>query len=332
MFLRILAVVALFAFANLDLAQACSCFSSGDHSQTVEQRAVRSKDPRYSAQESLIAEVEILNHHGHGMDVGILQVLVGSESRSQVTVWGDPGHLCRPYTSQFKAGTRWLLLIDKNAHPYKGESSNDYSISICGTYFLPVSIVQSQKVIKGAITPGVTEMPLSMYPQWYSEILKKVDESVQKLQAAADQWEISCWAQIVLENPTNHHILASLPKAAKFKLNRENPLPKLSLTVDPQKILSDPSISAAVAQELTSHPISMDLDLNYSVYSTREWMVDPTRYLNFTVKSLLSEVESSSSHVLTLDLFDRNLRFRSGSTARPLKTPDHKLRFSFGLY
>ena len=36
------------------------------------------------------------------MEVELIEVYKGSESRKLVTVWGDNGILCRPYLSEFK--------------------------------------------------------------------------------------------------------------------------------------------------------------------------------------------------------------------------------------
>ncbi len=332
--LRTVAVVAFLTLFNFNFAQACDCSSLGDHSATIEQRAQWNKDPRYKAyvKESAVVEVEVLKHHQHGMDVGILQVLVGSESRSQVTVWGDPGHLCRPYTKQFAAGTRWLLFIDKiTSDPYTHEAVGDYSISGCGTYFLPVSIVQSQKVIRGAIAPGVTEMPLSLYQQWHGEILKNVDELANKIQVASDQWELSCWAQVALSGPTIYTVLASEKQSPKFKLTKDNPMSKIVLQVDPQTIFGNPDIPQSVAQEITQYPITMELELNYSAGYTDNWIVDPLRHLNFILGSQMNDAVFKSTHLMTLNLFDQNLGYKWGAAVRELKTPDYKVEFSFGL-
>ena len=43
------------------------------------------------------------------MEVEILDIYKGTEERKSVTVWGDPGHLCRPYLSTFKEGGNYII-------------------------------------------------------------------------------------------------------------------------------------------------------------------------------------------------------------------------------
>ena len=38
------------------------------------------------------------------MEVEIIEIYKGEETRKSVIVWGDIGNLCRPYLSAFKEG------------------------------------------------------------------------------------------------------------------------------------------------------------------------------------------------------------------------------------
>ena len=43
------------------------------------------------------------------MEVEIIETYKGIESRKTIIVWGDPGHLCRPYLSTFKEGQYYVI-------------------------------------------------------------------------------------------------------------------------------------------------------------------------------------------------------------------------------
>jgi len=76
------------------------------------------------------------------IQVRVSRVLKGSLDRAAepIRVWGDDGHLCRPYASTFPPGSEWFFVLDNRsfggfpAQP----GPRDYSISICGAYWLRV--------------------------------------------------------------------------------------------------------------------------------------------------------------------------------------------------
>ena len=74
------------------------------------------------------------------MEVELIEVYKGKETRKTFIVWGDIGNLCRPYLSTFKEGQYYIIAFDNGAsgrgHP--DEKNTDYSISICGAYWLTV--------------------------------------------------------------------------------------------------------------------------------------------------------------------------------------------------
>jgi hypothetical protein len=74
------------------------------------------------------------------MDVEIVEIYKGKETRKSVTVWGDIGNFCRPYLSTFKEGEYYVIGFDRGNynHGHPQEKDTDYSISICGCYWLPV--------------------------------------------------------------------------------------------------------------------------------------------------------------------------------------------------
>ena len=72
------------------------------------------------------------------MEVEIIDTYRGTENRKKVIVWGDPGHLCRPYLSQFKKGQFYVIAFNEGS-PNRGhdeEMASDYSISNCGGFWL----------------------------------------------------------------------------------------------------------------------------------------------------------------------------------------------------
>lgn len=68
------------------------------------------------------------------MEVKIIEIYKGKESRHAVTVWGDNGILCRPYLSEFKEGQYYVIAFDKGGsrRGHTDEKETDYSISIWG--------------------------------------------------------------------------------------------------------------------------------------------------------------------------------------------------------
>ena len=80
------------------------------------------------------------------MEVEIVEVYKGKETRKSVIVWGDIGDLCRPYLSEFKEGEYYVIAFDKGSfgggHP--DEKDTDYSIGICGAYWLAVDFDKSK--------------------------------------------------------------------------------------------------------------------------------------------------------------------------------------------
>jgi hypothetical protein len=82
------------------------------------------------------------------MEVEIVEVYKGKENRKTVIVWGDIGNFCRPYLSEFKEGQYYVIAFEKGryggGHP--DEKDTDYSISICGTYWLTVDLGKSNVI------------------------------------------------------------------------------------------------------------------------------------------------------------------------------------------
>src|SRR6185503_18031891 len=76
------------------------------------------------------------------IQVSVSRVLKGSLDRAAepIRVWGDDGKLCRPYVSTFPPGTEWVFVLDNRSfHGFPRQPGpRDYSLSICGAYWLRV--------------------------------------------------------------------------------------------------------------------------------------------------------------------------------------------------
>jgi hypothetical protein len=73
------------------------------------------------------------------MEVEIIDIYKGRESRKTITVWGDIGNLCRPYLSAFKENEYYVIAFQPGGlrgHP--DEKQTDYTISSCGANWLNV--------------------------------------------------------------------------------------------------------------------------------------------------------------------------------------------------
>jgi hypothetical protein len=65
------------------------------------------------------------------MRIAVLEVLAGDAVPSQLVVYGDPGHLCRPYVTpeRFALGREYVMAL----HPI---GAGDFAISGCGEFWL----------------------------------------------------------------------------------------------------------------------------------------------------------------------------------------------------
>ena len=77
------------------------------------------------------------------MEAEIITVFHGSETRKTITIWGDNGYLCRPYLNRFTIDNYYVIAFQQ-CSDYEEEKKTDYSISVCGEYWL--SADNEQKV------------------------------------------------------------------------------------------------------------------------------------------------------------------------------------------
>ena len=62
------------------------------------------------------------------MEVEIIDIYKGAESRKTITVWGDPGNLCRPYLDTFKEGQAYVIAFHPGSPGFghDNEKETDY--------------------------------------------------------------------------------------------------------------------------------------------------------------------------------------------------------------
>ncbi|MGM9510949.1 T9SS type A sorting domain-containing protein [Larkinella sp. GY13] len=149
--------------------QACSCMDAGSFFTIAEKAAWQPG--------VLIVRAEVRDHEAHGMDVKILEVLNGSEEKSVVRVWGDPGFMCRLYTNGFKKGDRLVLILDRieNAY-YQDERNGDYQLNGCGTY-----VVREDQRISGRIMSSDKEMSKTKFFNELEQIMGKHQPDLAKI-------------------------------------------------------------------------------------------------------------------------------------------------------
>jgi hypothetical protein len=80
------------------------------------------------------------------MEVEIIDIYKGKESRKTIIIWGDNGILCRPYLSQFDIEKYYVIALynDDCTKGYvpKEEKETDYFVSICGEFWLSANLVK----------------------------------------------------------------------------------------------------------------------------------------------------------------------------------------------
>lgn len=123
-------IFTLFFFFSLNSIFACSCFGPQTFCGFV--------FDNWEAPD-LIVKGKKLRDVEHGMDFEISLIIDGDESEQTIRIWGDVGHLCRKYTSDFKVDQEYLLALKKVeiSSQFPGswtdlELIGDYIISVCG--------------------------------------------------------------------------------------------------------------------------------------------------------------------------------------------------------
>jgi hypothetical protein len=140
------AIFLLLSFFLFLKASACDCGHNGPFLQMARQT-------------KLVALVKVVKYSSfsksgevpHAVEVEILEVLKGKETRKRIEVWGDNGRMCRPFVSGFAIDSLFVMSLDhgKTQPGHTDEKETDYSISNCGCFWLPAN--QLTKTVTGYI-------------------------------------------------------------------------------------------------------------------------------------------------------------------------------------
>lgn len=132
-------LVSIIAFLTLgQISFACDCGSQGDFLKVVQ----KTQFVALVKVTQFLTFKDIYNKKiPMSMEVEIIEIYKGKETRKKVTVWGDNGILCRPYLSKFELGKYYVMAFFKGTEDARGfaledEKITDYSISICGEFWL----------------------------------------------------------------------------------------------------------------------------------------------------------------------------------------------------
>lgn len=120
----------------------CDCLWQGPFSQIIDNA-------------DLIVSGEVIGRKGNSADFNISQTYFDravnfKEFQPTIRLWGDDGKQCRPAIDQFPKGTQWLLALNKITETVAGGFDpntpnvsygriNDYYLSQCGVYWLPIN-------------------------------------------------------------------------------------------------------------------------------------------------------------------------------------------------
>ena len=105
------------------------------------------------------------------MEVEIVRIFKGNETRKTVVVWGDNGILCRPYLSQFETNKYYIIGFINGSDGTKGyvhkdEKTTDYALSICGDFWLSADI--EKKVASGSVSENLTSIRFDNLLEFYN--------------------------------------------------------------------------------------------------------------------------------------------------------------------
>jgi len=95
------------------------------------------------------------------MEVEVIEIFKGKETRKTIIVWGDNGILCRPYLNRFQVGKYYVIAFSQAGDRTREnpEKETDYAISICGDYWLSADI--KNKTASGAVTKGLMQISIA---------------------------------------------------------------------------------------------------------------------------------------------------------------------------
>ena len=156
--LKILLTIFFLTFGQTILA--CDCDSQGEFLTVAPKTKLVAlvKVTKYLTFKDIYEEKTPMS-----MEVEIIEIYKGKETRKKVIVWGDIGNLCRPYLSTFDVGKYYVIAFDSGSDGAKGfahknEKISDYAISVCGDYWLNADI--KKQIATGSVNNKLKQISL----------------------------------------------------------------------------------------------------------------------------------------------------------------------------
>jgi hypothetical protein len=170
--MRMLSIILVFILTTTNQTFACSCIWQGDF-LTVAPKS------------ELVAMVKINNYltlkniNGKpmpiSMEVEIVRVFYGQETRKFVTIWGDNGALCRPYLDNFNIDNYYVIAFIQGSETIinanKDEKKTDYAISNCGNYWLTVD--KEKEMATGGVSKKHNAISIGDLEKYFNKIEEK---------------------------------------------------------------------------------------------------------------------------------------------------------------
>lgn len=155
---RLARILTIISLASTSLTFACDCDSQG-HFLTVAPKSklvALVKVNRYLTFKSIYDKPTPIS-----MEIEIVKIFHGHETRKVVTVWGDNGALCRPYLNAFGVNKYHIIAFEQSSgiagvNANEEEMKTDYTISNCGDFWLTADI--EKKVATGAVSKSQTKI------------------------------------------------------------------------------------------------------------------------------------------------------------------------------
>jgi len=134
---------ALLLFFPLKYVFACSCGNAGDFCEIYAYAIANDATILQGQPEKII---------GHGMIFKVDKVFSSPDDvPKKITVWGDPGYLCRTYVTGFEKQDKLVLILgaitQERTENVTGftEKVGDYALSVCGEFFVYLNGENAQK-------------------------------------------------------------------------------------------------------------------------------------------------------------------------------------------
>ncbi len=126
---RLTTILTIIFLTSTSLAFACKCESQGHFLKVAPKSKLVAlvKVNRYLTFNKIYDEQIPMS-----MEVEIIKVYQGYETRKTITVWGDNGNQCRPYLNIFNTDKYYIIAFEQDSK----ENASDFAISICGDYWL----------------------------------------------------------------------------------------------------------------------------------------------------------------------------------------------------